>query len=1342
MTDPGGAHNSISDTTVHGAALQARDVASVVINNYPAPASPVDEPARSPHAWVGEVADSPLWRAVPEGRDPSGAMLSAAREVASVLAVLHDEGERELTGDPRDPWWDRSFASRFHDEISLLVCAEDGADWDFQPAEVLLLTLTPFLSQTLWVRTAAGRAHVGPTNLRSTRATGDRAGFQKFFDRGHERLVRRATLDLPERPGAESDIGWWLFHQWIDHGLRGTEDHWTAYTDLVQRLPLGNASLTALFHRRRAGELLYGLRLPLGEMCRPERLDRIESAASVPGTGGIPQKVRVRRLALLLAIARARALDIPALPDDLVENLGIPHRVDLAEVHETVAGAAWHTDSGPMVLQAVDCHHEAVVEALRRHVEQVDVLLYDIHRAARGDELLGPLRALPLRASAEGVEAALDDHNRPKFESYSKFRVDARRVQELLMGDQLYRSPGLAIRELYQNALDACRYRRARTDFLATRPEATPDDWKGRIRFEQGTGPDGRPYLLCEDNGIGMGESELSRVFARAGTRFTDLTDVRNERASWEAAGVNLYPVSRFGIGVLSYFMIADEIEVVTRRLDGDGAKTEPCFKVAIYGPNHLFRIERSRERRDPGTTVRLYLRKEAPSCVTELVRLLAVSDADVEVEHGVRSARWEAGAYRLKPGSSGDGSDSLTASGWHVPGPVPQGAVAPPVVWCESGGAVLVDGILTRPEQRRGVLADSQGVTARFVRPASHPVLRGALVNLTGDLVPKLSVDRLQILDDVSEDVERLLRMAARELIMSTDGQVTAEWLTGVAERSPKVADIVTEALMATDLELELRDGKPFRPAEVGVLPWDSGIISWATGAGDRVARGAPDHVLLWRLLAHGQAQRFIDLVPELGTVGRLLPALPSDAALVAPSGEWLEAEDWSEPGFVLWTAARLGTTPRRVALRATALGADVTALDHYPDDDPDPLDLSLLKGAGRGPEAMSVWCSTNDPVPLDHFLDAYVRHGLGIVETAARMAPYGFDVSLADDLPDRPERTDLILLSRDGEGEGYWCAAEQEVPPGHVLWSSARTGLPVADVCRTLRAYGLTVTDLPERSRPDDLLLLSTGLDGEPPWLDVGKEVPFEHVRRAAERSGRETDDVIAALSEYGLCPRTAPPAELSEDDRRFLDAAGLEDVSQSLLDRLDFHDLRTAADELGWSLAMVTERLRALGVAVPLDFPREPDELDDALLLDPELNLWSDRKLGGTDVSMADLLGTARGLRRPVEEIAVRLDSYGFRVPRHDHLHPDDLADDLRLLSQDLDSVSPWIQPGDPVPLSHLCAASARLGITIPEAAARLRRLGIDVPEVTDTIRAAMARLPRAQEQLSEDAIRLQG
>jgi hypothetical protein len=1340
VTDPGGANNSINDTTVHGTAFQARDVDQVVINHFatPAPASADGTTDTLLPGWAREVADSPLWQRLPPTRD-AAPFRAAARDIAAALAALHDETEWEATG---DPWWDRSFPTRFHGQLSQLLCAEDAPDGDFHPAEILLLTLAPYLSQTLWARTAADRVGVDPTDLRLTGVGGDRGDFERFFDRGHERLVRRARLELPERRGAESDIGWWLFHQWVDHGLRGTQDHWTAYADLLDRLPLPDAVPNALFNRRRTGQLLYGLRLSLGETCRHERLGRLDALASVADGIGVPQQVRVRRLAVLLAVARARALDIPALPDDLVENLGIPYPVGLADLRETVEQAAWHTDNGRMVLQAADCHHEAVVEALRRHVGQVDLLLYDIRRAAGADETLTPLLTLPQRASAEGVEAALGDDDRPKFESYGKFQVDPRRVQELLMGDQLYRSPGLAIRELYQNALDACRYRRARTQFLATRPGGRArDDWEGRIRFEQGVGPDGRPYLLCEDNGIGMGASELSRVFARAGTRFTDLTDVRNERAHWERAGIEMHPVSRFGIGVLSYFMIADEIEVITRRLGEDGAMSEPCLKVAIHGPHHLFRIEGSMERLEAGTTVRLYLRERAPSCVTELIALLGVAEFETTAEHGMRSARWAPGEYALR---SGDRAAALNAGGARVPGPTGGGGV-PEVLWCESGGGVLVDGVLAHPKHVKGILAGEPAGDEDDV------LLRGAVVNLTGNRVPKLSVDRLQILSDISGDVEELLRAAVGELTSSSEGLLSYPWLCRVAKTHPRVADIIAEAAMAADLEFTLDGGRVFRPAQVGCLPLDDGILARVDERYDDhwlddiypIVR-VTDEVLLWRLLAHGAADRLADLGPELGEAGPLLPARPSDGVLLAMS-----ERDLVRPGCVLRTAEIMGVTPRAAVARAVELGVGTLDPRRYPDGEPDPVDVDLLRNGPRDADHIPVdeavvWLSAAKPVPLRHFLYAYVDLGLSVTETADRMRSYGFDVSLAKTLPDRPDRTDLVLLSQNGEGEGQWFRGDREVPPGHVLWSAERTGLLVAEVCRRLRNHGLDVTDPPERQSPQDLRLLSRDHDGRPRWLAAGAVVPSKDVLDAAEKCGMTVADVAAVLTAYGLRPGSPPPVQPTDQDRTLfgLQGNGHAGPGRPLGGLHAWHRVWVRAAGLGLSQSAAADRLRALGVPCPLVLPEAPTEFDRALL-DRDLFLWQTLEATDGEVPAPLLLITAYELSRPVPEIGARLESYGLRVPDLSLYRTSDRADlwdDIALLSRDLSgpelgavavyrpSLLQWLTPRTQVPLHHLCAASTKLNIPLPEVAARLRRLGIDVPDVADTVRAAMARLPR--------------
>ncbi|MFC3572905.1 hypothetical protein ACFOZ0_06360 [Streptomyces yaanensis] len=1337
MTERGGTENRISDNTINGPSFQVGHAGSVQYHathhhydrHYPPP-SPPAAPQEAPHPWVSEVAAPRLWSRVPEDRD-SGPMLAAARDIAAGLGALHDDSERSLTG---DPWWDREFAKRFLSHIVQLVCDDTNEDWDFHPVEVMLLTLAPYVSQTLWVRTAAERVGVRPDELGRRGGDDDRVSYEKFCDDGHDRLVRRATLGLTDRPGAESDIGWWLFHQWIDNGLRGTKHHWTAYEDLVGRLALNRPPLWNVFDRNRAGQVLYGLRLPLLEACRLERLD-LYKTFTVGGGLHTPQRLRLKRLALLLAVARARALDIPALPDDLVENLGIPHRVDLEELRSvTVERASWNSDHGPMVLEAADCQHEAVVEALRQHVEQVDALLEDVHRAARAGEDLKPLRALPQRALAEGVEPARGDDGRLKFENYSKFQVDPRRVRGLLMGVQLYRSPGLAIRELYQNALDACRYRAARIDYAKKqRRDRTEEDgeaWRGWIRFEQGV-KDGREYLECRDNGIGMGESELSRVFARAGTRFTDLTDVRNERSDWEAKGIRMYPVSRFGIGVLSYFMIADEFEVITRK-QLDGGSTGDCYKVAIYGPNHLFRIEPFDGPTDAGTIVRLYLKEKAPSCVQELKRLLGFVDFDTSARHGVAlTAEWKARSFRLRGDARADGQEALRAHGTQVLGPPGEDGAPPRVVWCESGGGVLVDGILTRPTQRRGVLADPQRGKSRrslFLERPQDEVLRGAVVNLVGEPAPKLSIDRLEILDDVSGTVEGLLRAAADDLACSTSELLSFDWLGGVASSSPKLADIITEAVMRADRELQLPGGRPFRPAEAGFLPDDARIINWATGEDSRSStKEVPDHILLWRLLAHGEGARLAELGPEPADVPALLPARPSDTAVFDDHGGWLQVEDWAKPGHVLWVASRAGLTPRQVVRRAEQLHIAVLPADRYPNAEPDPLDLALLSlGLGGEPG----WCSTDDPVPLNHFIEAHVRHGASIPKIAERMRWYGFDVSAADGLPERMTEDSLQLLSMGGDGEGGWWTTEAPIPPGHVLSMARRTGRTVADVGEELRRYGLTVADLPELRGPEDLLLLSRDLNGKPAWIGPDETVPYSHLLAAARACHMDVADVAAVLDAYGLSRRTTALNEWSASDRMLIGYSG--DMPTLWPNGLVFSwaDLLRAAAKLRMSPRAAVDRLRRLGASASLTLPDELDEIDEELL-DPSVEIWESRSNDDTAISMNDLLLTARRVKRSPVVVSARLRSYGFDVPRHSRLESDDVRDDLLILSRDLDSRFPWLDSEEPVLLGHICAVSGRLGIPILEAADRLRRLGMNVPDVRDMIRAAREKLPRREE-----------
>jgi HSP90 family molecular chaperone len=69
------------------------------------------------------------------------------------------------------------------------------------------------------------------------------------------------------------------------------------------------------------------------------------------------------------------------------------------------------------------------------------------------------------------------------------------------------------------------------------------------ITFEQGVSDDGRRYLQCGDNGIGMSDVELRGAFSRVGVCFTGSKEFVEEKAQWDRCGIKHYPIGRFGIG-------------------------------------------------------------------------------------------------------------------------------------------------------------------------------------------------------------------------------------------------------------------------------------------------------------------------------------------------------------------------------------------------------------------------------------------------------------------------------------------------------------------------------------------------------------------------------------------------------------------------------------------------------------------------------------------------------------------------------------------------------------------------------------------------------------------------
>ena len=136
------------------------------------------------------------------------------------------------------------------------------------------------------------------------------------------------------------------------------------------------------------------------------------------------------------------------------------------------------------------------------------------------------------------------------------FQADVAKLLHLMV-HSVYSDKSVFLRELIANAADACE--RLRYEAIAE-PALLGDDVKPRITLSIDAE---RKRLTVEDNGIGMSRDELGEALgtiARSGTKaFLDRIEAKEPDDETALIG-------RFGVGFYSAFMVADQVEVVSRR--------------------------------------------------------------------------------------------------------------------------------------------------------------------------------------------------------------------------------------------------------------------------------------------------------------------------------------------------------------------------------------------------------------------------------------------------------------------------------------------------------------------------------------------------------------------------------------------------------------------------------------------------------------------------------------------------------------------------------------------------------------------------------------------------------
>lgn len=151
-----------------------------------------------------------------------------------------------------------------------------------------------------------------------------------------------------------------------------------------------------------------------------------------------------------------------------------------------------------------------------------------------------------------------------------------------VLGENLYSTPDVALRELVQNAHDSCNRRRIEQGPFEARIDLAAKDGK----------------MTVSDNGSGLTHQEIIDYLATVGAGYTRL--LKNAGKSEELIG-------QFGLGFLSAYVVADKVEVITTSYQ---TPDETWRFVSRDGQRYS--LERTRETGPVGTKVILTLSSES----------------------------------------------------------------------------------------------------------------------------------------------------------------------------------------------------------------------------------------------------------------------------------------------------------------------------------------------------------------------------------------------------------------------------------------------------------------------------------------------------------------------------------------------------------------------------------------------------------------------------------------------------------------------------------------------------------------------------------------------------------
>lgn len=304
-------------------------------------------------------------------------------------------------------------------------------------------------------------------------------------------------------------------------------------------------------------------------------------------------------IGVVLRLADLLDFDGKRTPSVLFSHLAVRNPVSLREWEKHRSIKAWQINETQIIFSAV-CKHPAIEASIRKFCDYIDDELKNCNLIlSRISSVSKYQLKLPTQVTRTKITAEKDiSTGEPKYiYRDTSFHLSKNQVIDLLMGTKLYGDPEVALRELLQNSIDACLLSQALHNkwSIPYLPSIIVKYYS--INDEE--------FLEVLDNGVGMNQEIIDKFYTKIGSSFYQSREFFDLQAN---TNLHFRPISRFGIGILSSFMVADSIEVETKRLIGKFEFDTP-LKLIIEGYDSIFTILRS-EKEEPGTATKLFLKK------------------------------------------------------------------------------------------------------------------------------------------------------------------------------------------------------------------------------------------------------------------------------------------------------------------------------------------------------------------------------------------------------------------------------------------------------------------------------------------------------------------------------------------------------------------------------------------------------------------------------------------------------------------------------------------------------------------------------------------------------------